>query len=197
MTRHRRVRISPQTVPDTDHLAASWVGNEATRLVVGKAVTGPWPASPCPASSWDWGQPVRALPTHLAIRKPLLPQPPNTPANSHWLHGSWSLCLRHPPPPGRTGQASLVRAGRAAGNRAQGGLKSPGGTIRPQLEKQQRGTHSTPLPLPAVRGRQSRRRRSIRGQRCHRCALSRRGRVPSTPPPQSPVSRNPGPLKAG
>lgn len=154
------------------------------RLAVGRAVTGPWPAPPCPASPWDWGQPVRALPTHLAVPKPLLPEPPNVPRIPTGPTAASASPGTHQA--GFAGQSRVVC--REMGS---GGPRIPSGDHLAPAEKQQRGAHSTPLPLPAAQGRRRRRRKSGRGRRCHRCALHAEGGS------AEPSARSPGTLKAG
>lgn len=110
------------------------------RLVVGRAVTGPWPAPPCPASPWDWGQPVRALPTHLAVPKPLLPEPPNVPANSHWPRGGLRL------PRDAPGRLRWSEQGGLQGNGLRGTSNPQWGPSGPSEETTERCTQHPSAP---------------------------------------------------
>lgn len=110
------------------------------RLAVGRAVTGPWPAPPCPASPWDWGQPVRALPTHLAVPKPLLPEPPNVPANSHWPHGGLRL------PRDAPGRLRWSEQGGLQGNGLRGTSNPQWGPSGPSGETTERCTQHPSAP---------------------------------------------------
>lgn len=182
--RQRRVRFSPQTIPDTDQRrgsgwsssAGAWrwegpsLGPGQPRHALPPPGTGGSQSGPCQPT---WPSPSSSSPSPQTY--PRIPTGPTAASASPGTHQA-----------GFAGQSRVVC--REMGS---GGPRIPSGDHLAPAEKQQRGAHSTPLPLPAAQGRQRRRRKSGRGRRCHRCALHAKGGS------AEPSARSPGTLKAG